>query len=180
MPPKLEDLSSPWPSFLKELDNALSAPVELHCLGGFVLAVLHGLPRPTDDLDYISVVPRYASNELEQLAGRGSKLSRKYKVFLQNVSAIPDVPESYEDRLAQLDFGLSKLSLRVLDPYDLALSKLTRNSPKDREDVKLLTARLNLSFKTLTERFEREMKPWLPNPERHTLTLEKLWREYFS
>jgi hypothetical protein len=62
----------------------------------------------------------------------------------------------------------------------LVLSKLTRNSPKDRDDVKLLAARLKLSFKTLTERFDLEMKRWLPNLERRILTLEKLWKEYFS
>jgi len=179
MPPKLEDLPLPWPSFLKEIDRALTAPVELHCLGGFVLAVLYGLPRPTDDLDYFDVLPRDSFEELESIAGRGSKLCKQHKVFLQHVGAIPDLPESYEERLSQLDLGLPNLSLKVLDPYDLILSKLTRNSPKDREDVKFLAARLNLSFKTLVDRFEAEMKPWLPNLERHLLTL-KLWEEYFS
>jgi len=179
MAPKLDDIPSPWPSFLREIDQALTAPVELHCLGGFVLTVLYGLPRPTDDLDYITVIPKDASEELENLAGRGSKLRRKYRLFLQNAGAVPDLPENYEDRLTQLDLGLSKLTLRVPDPYDLALSKLTRNSPKDREDVKALSARLALSFKILRERFESEMKPWLPNLERHLTTL-RLWEEYFA
>lgn len=178
MPPKLEDIPSPWPSFLKEVDQALSAPVELHCLGGFVLAAMYGLPRPTDDLDYISVIPGDAFQEINDIAGLGSKLSKKYKVFLQNVGSIPDLPENYEDRLTTLELGLPKLTLRVLEPYDLALSKLTRTNAKDRADVKFLAARLNLSFKTLMERFEAEMKSWLPNLDRHLLTL-KLWKEYF-
>lgn len=178
MPSKLEDLPPPWPSFLREIDRTLTAPVELHCLGGFVFAALYGLTRPTDDLDYIFVIPRDASPELKNLAGRGSKLCKKYKLFLQNVGAIPDLPEDYEGRLTDLDFGLPKLSLKALDPYDLALSKLARNSPKDREDVKSLAGRLKLSFKTLMQRFEAEMEPWLANVERHLLTL-KLWQEYF-
>ena len=175
---KLEDLPRPWPSFLTEIDQALAAPVELHCLGGFVLAVLYGLPRPTDDLDYISVIPPDAFPKIEKLAGRGSKLWKKYKLFVQHVGAVPDFPESYEDRLTKLDFGLSKLSLKVFDPYDLVLSKLTRNSTKDREDVKVIATQAKLSFETLSERFEDEMKPWLPNLNRHLLTLQ-LWREYF-
>lgn len=176
--PKLEDLPSPWPQFLKEIDQALTAPVELHCLGGFVLTLLYGIRRSTDDLDYISVVPRDASSEIEELAGRQSRLRKKYKLFLQNVG-VADFPENYEERLTQPDFGFSKLSLKIFEPYDLALSKLVRNSPKDREDVKLLAGRLKLSYKVLVERFELEMKPWLPNLERHLLTL-KLWQEYFD
>jgi Nucleotidyltransferase of unknown function (DUF6036) len=66
----------------------------------------------------------------------------------------------------------------VFDPYDLALSKLTRNSPKDREDVKAVAGKLRLSFKELMKIFDDEMKPWVPNLERHDLTLQ-LWREYF-
>jgi len=71
--------------------------VELHCLGGFVLMVLYALPRLTDDLDYISVIPRYACDELQELAGRGSKLCRKYKVLLQNVGSISEVPAMRTD-----------------------------------------------------------------------------------
>src|SRR5579859_6433573 len=89
MPPKLEGLPLPWPSFLKEIDSALTAPVELHCLGGFVLAVLYGLPRPTDDLDYISILPKDSFGELESIAGRGSKLCKHHKVSVQHVGAIP-------------------------------------------------------------------------------------------
>jgi hypothetical protein len=99
-------------------------------------------------------------------------------VFLQHVGSIPDLPESYEERLTPLNLGLARLSIEVLGPYDLALAKLTRNSPKDREDVKFLAAAQRLSFKTLMEIFDAEMKPWLPNLDRHLLTL-KLWREYF-
>jgi hypothetical protein len=36
-----------WHSFLLAIDLALDRPVTLHCLGGFVLAMLYGLPRPT-------------------------------------------------------------------------------------------------------------------------------------
>lgn len=149
---KLENLPSPWPQFLEEIDKALTAPVELHCLGGFVLTLLYGIPRPTDDLDYISVVPRDAASEIEELAGRQSRLYKKYKLFLQNVVGVSDFPENYEERLTKLDSGFSKLSLKIFEPYDLALSKLIRNSPKDREDAKLLAAVRKLSFRILRER----------------------------
>jgi hypothetical protein len=145
-------------------------------LGGFVLTVLYQIPRVTSDLDYISAVPNGASERLELLGGRESALAKKHRVYLQYAGGVCDLPEAYDERLTTLDCGLSNLELKVLDPYDLVLSKLTRNSPKDREDVKAIASKLKLSFHQLVEVCDREMI--LPNPERDRLTL-KLWREYF-
>lgn len=47
------DLPAPWGDFLAAIDQALPAPVALHCLGGFVVAVRYGFPRSTLDLDYV-------------------------------------------------------------------------------------------------------------------------------
>jgi len=71
-----QDLPLPWSAFLDELDQAASDPIELHCIGGFAVSLLYGLPRPTGDVDYIAAIPRYRIEELEQLAGRGSKLHK--------------------------------------------------------------------------------------------------------
>lgn len=178
MSPKVE-LPSPWSEFLSEVDRNLSRPVEMHCIGGFVLAFVYRAPRTTGDLDYLTMVPNDASDEVENLAGYGSKLARKYRVYFQRVG-VTDLPENYDERLVDLKLGLQNLSLKVLEAYDLVLSKLTRNSPKDREDVKYLAAQLNLSFGLLYERFANEMKPWVANPDRHELTLTKVWCEYFA
>ena len=86
-------------------------------------------------------------------------------------------PINYEDRLTQLDLELEKLQLFVLDPYDLILSKLTRNLERDRDDVKALAVVQQLSFGVLKKRYQEEMD-WLPNPHIHNLTL-KLWKDYF-
>jgi len=50
-------LASPWKEFLAELDRMLKAPLELHCIGGFVLVHFYGFPRTTADIDYFSAVP---------------------------------------------------------------------------------------------------------------------------
>ncbi len=173
------DLPSPWAEFLAEVDQSISDAIEVHCLGGFVLTALYGIPRTTADLDYIATVPASGVEQLQAVAGPESKLAKKYKVCFQYAGGVADLPADYQGRLAPIPCGLSKLILKVLDPYDLVLSKLTRNSPKDREDVKVLSGNLNLSFGILMTRFEQEMKAWLPNLQRHELTLQ-LWREYFA
>jgi hypothetical protein len=172
-------LPPPWPRFLTEVDHSLSEVVELHCAGGFVLTVVHGIPRTTADLDYISAVPRQAAEELERIAGRGSDLAKRHKVFLQAVGGVGDYPENYESRLTTLPLGLKKLTLRIIEPYDLLLSKLTRNSPKDMEDVRALVQKLNLEFDVLLERFRIEMS-WVSRRDWHEQTLNVAWKDYFG
>ena len=122
-------------------------------------------------------MPREATNELERIAGKESALCKKYKLFLQNVR-IADLPEDYESRLQELKVNLEKLKLWALDPYDLLLAKVTRNSPKDQEDAKYLIAKLKLEFRTFYDRWEQELDPHVANRPRHDLTIE-LWKEYF-
>src|SRR6266481_1496530 len=54
-----------WSAFLDELDQALSEPIALHCIGGFVVSLLYGLPRPTGDIDYIAAIPRTCLERLD-------------------------------------------------------------------------------------------------------------------
>ncbi len=61
-------------------------------------------------------------------------------------------------------------------PYDLALSKLERNIQRDRDDVKHLAHAIPLDLKILKERYEKELRWQLGNPEREDLTL-RLWTE---
>lgn len=168
-------LPLPWPEFLAAVDQRLSQPVELHCMGGFILAALYGIPRPTGDIDYISIHPE--SNEIQEIAGEGSPLCKEYKLYFDRVG-VADFPEDYEERLTELPLNLQKIVLKVLEPYDLILSKLTRNSPKDREDVRFLAQKLQLGFTVLYERWKKEMT-FVPNAERHETTL-RLWKNYFS
>jgi len=170
-------LSKPWSNFLTAIDNALSQTVNLHCVGGFILTALYGIPRPTGDIDYIKVVPREANQEIQALAGERSALGKKYKLSLQSVG-VYDLPDDYESRLQELPLNLKKLKLWAVDPYDLLLSKLPRNSPKDREDAKYLIRKLGLQFEIFYDRWQKEMAPWIANPDRHELTI-KLWADYF-
>jgi hypothetical protein len=85
------------------------------------------------------------------------------------------VPESYEDRLMPI-FPSAYRSLRLfgLDAYDLALSKLERNSARDREDIQFLARTVPLDLTVLGNRYRSELRPYLAAPDRHDLTI-RLW-----
>lgn len=173
----MPELPSPWLEFLTEVDEALSEPLSLHCIGGFVVSFFYGLPRPTGDIDYYTAVP--SNLNLDEFAGRGSPLAKKHKVYLQRV-AVNNMPEEYETRLTEMfprQFG--NLHLFAPDPYDLILSKIERNSGKDRDDADYLFKSLHLTSAELTKRYQTELRMNLGKPDREDLTLE-LWIEIFE
>jgi Nucleotidyltransferase of unknown function (DUF6036) len=172
MPPK--QIPEPWKKFFRELDNQLTENVELVCLGGFVLSVLYRLPRPTSDVDAISIAPTPQREQILKLAGQSSALHEKYRVYIQHVTIAPDIDE-YETRLTEMfPETFKRLRFLALDPYDLALSKLERNSLRDRDDITFLARTVPLDLQVLTERYQKSVRPFLGNPQREDLTLQ-LW-----
>ena len=78
--------------FFTDIDGALNESVELHCLGGFAMAVLYQLDRPTADVDLLPVGSRFVNGYLIEFAGAGSLLHSKHKIHLQVVGVAP-VPQ---------------------------------------------------------------------------------------
>jgi hypothetical protein len=166
----------PWHSLFLEIDRAFQSPLALHCIGGFAIATLYGLPRPTVDVDCLAVIPADQIAPLEVLAGAGSALHQKHGVYVQHVGIVT-VPEDYTDRLIDMFPGTyTRFELRGLEGHDLALSKLERNSARDREDVKFLARAVPLDLAVLESRYRAELRPYLATPERHDLTI-RLWLE---
>ena len=166
----------PWDSFFKELDAAVEGTVRLDCIGGFVVTLLYGLGRPTADVDVIELAPRAAADTMMSLGIFGGPLHRKHRIYLDRV-AVAAIPENYEDRLVEMFPGAyTHLHLMALDAYDLALSKLERNSQKDRDDVRFLARSIPFDLDVLKQRYETELRWQLGVPKREDLTLE-LWLE---
>lgn len=172
-------LPEPWRAFLSDIDRALNEPVVFHCIGGFAVAMLYGLPRPTVDVDCLSVIPAEEITRLQSLAGEGSPLHKQHGVYVQHV-AVVTVPENYEERLLPVPGARFRyLQILGLEAHDLALSKLERNSARDREDVKFLGRAAPLTLSVLQQRYDEELRPYLANTERHDLTI-RLWLDMLS
>lgn len=135
----------------------------------------YGWPRPTADIDVCEVAPSNAKTEVVSLAGEGSPLHKKHRVYLQIVT-MASLPYSYEERLKEVPkASFRKVRLLVLEAHDLALSKLGRNSDVDIEDVKYLGSTVPLDLDVLRSRYLDEVRPYLAGPpERGDLTLD-LW-----
>ena len=174
------EIQEPWLGFLSEVDQALTQSVEIHCLGGFVLSVLWELPRPTGDVDFIEIHPGDAGSELQAIAGEGSELASRYHLHFHQVT-VAEYPEAYATRITKITPPkFRRLHLMALEVHDLVLAKLSRNSPRDRSDVEFLARKGALDRKLLENRFETELRPYLLNEARESLTMRLWLEEYFD
>ena len=138
--------------------------------------MLFGLGRTTGDLDVLEIAPKCAATAFAEVAMRGGKLYLKYGVYLDHVTVVMP-PYEYESRLREMFPGaFQHLHLMALDPYDLALTKLERNYPRDRSDVRHLAHTVPFDLNILRERYMTELRPYLRNPTREDLTLQ-FWIE---
>jgi hypothetical protein len=171
-------VTSPWKEFLDEIDRMLSEPLELHCVGGFVITHFYGSPRTTADIDYWTAVP--ANLNLIEVAGEGSPLHKKYGVCLHK-AAVMTLPEDYETRLTEMANGQFKhLRLLVPDPYDCILSKLERNGDVDVNDSEYLFRSQGLDPQVLRDRYEQEFRANLIGDVASADTTLRLWIEIFT
>ncbi len=169
---------SPWKEFLTEIDAMLHEPLELHCIGGFVLTLFYGFQRSTGDLDYYTAVP--ANFNLIEVAGEGSPLHKKYGICLHKV-AVTTLPENYENRLTEMATKQFKyLRLLVPDPYDCTLSKVERNGDVDVNDAEYLFRSQKLDAQVLQARYEKEFRPNIVGDVARTDTTLKLWIDIFT
>ena len=168
----------PWRSFLQALDELLEETVQLHCIGGFVVTMHFGLSRATSDIDILpGAIPGVTLARLQALAGQGSDLHRRFRVYLQPVG-VAGYPDDYESRLTRMwpTFDLRHLHLYALEAHDLALTKIERNSDVDRQDVLDLAGAGHLDPAALRERYAEARPNLIGNARKHDLTLD-LWIE---
>ena len=128
-----EQLPEPWRSFLRDLDTQLAGPVELHCLGGFVVAQCYGLTRPTADIDILESKGTDLIT-LAKLAGRASPLYKRHGVYI-DVVTVAEVPDNYDERLTTvLDGTFENLQLRIFERHDSGSRSSRKRGSADRID----------------------------------------------
>ncbi len=116
-----------------------------------------------------------AEDDVEAVGGLGSNLYKKNRVYIHVGIATP--PCDYADRLQEMypDSLWNNLRLFSLDPVDVALAKLERNSDRGREDLLGLARAGYIDGNVLKTRYFEEVRPYLLSKiEWHDRTLN-LW-----
>jgi len=81
----LSEVPEPWNSLLRELDAEINEDVRLCCVGGFAITIQYGLPRPTSDVDVLSIMPPDQIEAVQAAAGQGSRLHSRHGIYVHSL-----------------------------------------------------------------------------------------------
>ncbi len=142
--------------FLRELGLRVSQPVRIAIGGSIALILSNRLARRTDDIDIVDEVPAELRSEHELLDG----LSRRYGLRVTHFQS-HYLPTGWDSRLKSYgQFG--RIEVRLIDEYDIALSKFFSNREKDRDDLRVLGSQLDKG--KLTDRLQTAGRALLDEP----------------
>lgn len=152
-------------TFLRELDQLLSEPVEVILAGAAALVVKYGAPRTTRDVDVI-IEDQTKLRKLLRYAGRGSSLHLRHCIHLEPLPDFALRPHDWHARVKKVPVtGLRNIRLKSLDLHDLICTKLGRLTSKDLEDIRFLAKNFRVSWRILLRRY-RNARQYEINPQR--------------
>jgi Nucleotidyltransferase of unknown function (DUF6036) len=123
--------------FLRELSLTVHEPLRM-CVGGSIALIMPGyLSRRTQDLDVVDEVPQALRSQHQLL----HRLQQRYRLELAHFQS-HYLPMGWEGRLHFLDF-FGRVSVYLVDVYDVFLSKLYSIREKDRDDLRAVAPQLD-------------------------------------
>jgi len=162
----------PWRGFLAEIDSALASPTELVLMGGFVISLLYGLDRETQDLDYCSLTqaptkPRFSPSPASAVPFAASSIciwnecqSRRFQTDLKTVSGASSQKPSTTSAFSP------SIHTTLLSP------NWSATPSKDQQDVIYLARVAPFGLDLLRQRYQVEMRRQLGRPDREDFTFQ--------
>jgi hypothetical protein len=155
--------------FLRDVDGAwmptASPKIPLRIIGSTALMLQASYERGTKDSDVLETVDLRGDTRtrLEAIAGRGSKLHVRHKLYVDIVSgALPFLaPSPRWLEVPDLNPDLTSFHVQVLDVVDVVVSKLKRFHAFDLQDIEAMVERGFVDHGVLIERFREAVDGYL-------------------
>lgn len=158
-------------------------PLALQIIGSAALMLQTDYDRGTKDGDVLESRHDAAAikDQLLVLAGRNTDISKQFSIYIDVVRRgllfLPQQPAFHP----MPDFPLENFKVEVLDPVDVAVSKLIRYNNEDANDIRAMAdrnlldhARLVSRFEAAAERFSLDARaPDVPGYLKHLRTVER-------
>ncbi len=123
--------------FFTELARSLRKPLRMNVGGSIALILRELLSRNTEDVDVVDEVPA----EFRQRHDLLDNLLKRYGLLLAHFQQ-HYLPSGWANRLEYYD-SFGELTVYLVDPYDVFLSKLTSIREKDFDDMRVVKSQLD-------------------------------------
>lgn len=144
-------------TFLRELSRHVRRPTRL-VVGGSTVLILHQLlSQNSDYIDVVDEVPE----ELRSQHAVLDDLAQRYGIRIAHFQS-HYLPEGWQNRVRPLE-RLGNLDVALVDPYDVAITKVFSRRSKDRDDLRVMVGSFD---RTILERRMRDTTSKLRADER--------------
>lgn len=173
--------------FFRDIDarlgkESLAGKITLYIFGGAAAVIAYGSRRGTLDIDaYIE--DRAIKTKLLSWAGQGSGLENKHGLYLHSANTELMLIESpdWKNRSIEILRGkLKHIQIMALGKEDLILSKLSRYSDRDREDIQFIMGKYNIDSKKLISYYKSARQYFVGNLGTLDTTFNIVLKEYFG
>ncbi len=140
--------------WLKRIDNKLNRNITLTAVGGTALVLLN-LKESTIDVDFDIKKEDY------DLFKKLSEGEFKVDLFIDGYIFSEQLPENYvklSENYGEAEF--KHITLKILDPIDLVITKSARYNARDDEDIALLAKSFKIDKAELIKRFENVIESY--------------------
>jgi hypothetical protein len=131
--------------FFRDLGSSLRIPTRITVGGSIALMLAGQLRRGTDDIDVVDELPVQIRDQHDLV----NDLANTYGLRLAHFQS-HYLPPGWTDRIHSLDV-FDRLTVYLVDPYDIFLSKLFSARRKDLDDLRILAQQFEKS--NIVERF---------------------------
>lgn len=162
---------------LKEIDNKLKKPLVLIAIGGTGLNLI-GLKNETLDIDFIIESDSNLLHAIVTVAilnlGYETQIQRRGKIVTYNL------PSNYVEKsiTADINKNFKNLTILILSPLDILISKLGRYVDKDIEDIARILLTCRYPLEQIEARFKEFYDKYGGDKKQFTANFEKFKRQY--
>lgn len=173
--------------FFRDIDELLAGEnlaqkIPLYLFGGAAAVIAYGSRRGTLDIDaYIE--DRAVKAKLLRWAGRESDLQKKHGLYLHDANTdlmLIETPDWKERSVEIFSDKLKHIKLMALGKEDLILSKLSRYSNHDREDIKFIAEKYKISAEKLIAYYRSAQLYFVGNLKTIDATFNIVLAEHFG
>ena len=163
--------------YLKKLDKILEWKIKLVAVGGTAL-VLERLKASTKDIDFCVETKK----DYGMLIKAIKKIEDSFKIDLWHDGYIftLQLPEDYIARSKTVKTGLKSITLKILSPSDIILTKVSRLNQRDIEDIESVIKNKKIDKKRLIGRFNIVKKSYAGSEKVYEENFKSILKWFFN
>lgn len=163
--------------YLKKLDKKLKWRIRMIAVGGTAM-VLENLKDSTMDIDFCVETER----DYNMLMKAKSSIKSDFKMDLWHSGYIfsLQLPDDYITRARAIKMNFKSIILKVLSPLDIIITKTSRLSQRDIEDIEAVIKKKKIDKRKLIERFNIVKESWPSSDKLLKDNFKSVLKEFFD